>query len=77
MSDDENAPAVGLTHANVTGKVPAIFKRSVRHRRKGKGKAKLSSDQKRNVGRLQRQGLISQRAAIQHGLPGGKASGGK
>lgn len=63
----DQAPSVGLTRAGVTGKVPAIFKRGRGKRKPGKT-AKLSADKRRHVRQLQKQGVISPRAAAQNGL---------
>ncbi len=59
-----------MTRGNITGKVPLM---PVKHRGRARGgrkvkAAKLSSDQKKHVGQLKKSGLISDRAASQHGL---------
>ncbi len=69
MPDDaQPAPSAvpNLTRAGVTGKVPAIFKRGAR-RKAGKG-VKLSADSKRHARSLQKQGVISPRAAMANGI---------
>lgn len=66
MPDQDAAPAAGLTRAGVTGKVPAIFKRG--GKRKAGKPAKLSADKRHHVRQLQKQGVISPRAAAQNGL---------
>lgn len=69
MDGDSPLPTSNVTRAGITGKVPKALKRV----RAGKAKrVRLSSDKRRHVKQLSKQGLISSSAASSHGLQGKK-----